>query len=261
MADRRQRQKEASRAAREAARKAAARKEMRRRVTTGLGLGLVVAAALILPGVFSSGDQVAVPEGLAAFRAQPTACGGALPDLPKELRFRAPEDQQIPADATVTATVTTSCGTFTIDLDNADFPESVGNFVFLARQGFYDGTAIHRVARDFVFQGGDPKATGLGGPGYSIADEFPPDGFTYDVGVVAMANAGRGTTGSQFFVVTGDSAAVLAPSFNVLGTVADGMDVVQRINAVPTKLQPAGREQSYPTQSVYVESVTVAVDG
>lgn len=260
MTDRRQRQKQARAAAREAERKAAARRELRRRITVGLGLGLAVALLLLALGTFSSGE-VDLPEALADFREQPTACEGELPEPPEAMQFEAPINQALRSDATVTATVVTSCGEFVVELDNAAFPQTVNNFVFLARNGYFDGTAIHRISADFVFQGGDPTANGTGGPGYTIADEFPSDDFVYEPGVVAMANAGRGTTGSQFFVVTGERATTLNPTFNVVGRVTDGMDVVERIEAVPTRAQPGGREVSYPTQSVYIESVTITVGG
>lgn len=259
MTDRRQRQKEARAAAKEAERKAASRRELRRRIVTGLGLGGAVALVLVLISLSGSGEEE-VPAGLAAFRAQDTACGGEVPDPITELQFDAPSDQGIGSDASVTATIQTSCGAIVVELDPS-YPETVNSFVFLAREGYYDGTAVHRISSGFVFQGGDPSATGRGGPGYTIPDEFPEDGFVYETGVVAMANAGRGTTGSQFFVVTGDRAEVLAPTFNVVGRVVEGMDVAMQIDGVSTRLQPGGREESYPTESVYIESVTIDVAG
>ena len=260
MSDRRQRQKQARAAAREAERKAAARRELRRRVFIGLGLGGAVAVFLLAVGTFGS-DEPEVPEALEAFRNQPTACGGSVPEPPEEMQFDRPINQAIRPEATVTATLVTSCGEIVIELDNADFPDTVNNFVFLARNGYYDGTAFHRIASGFVIQGGDPTASGRGGPGYVIDDEFPPEGFVYEPGVVAMANAGRGTTGSQFFIVTGDQAATLNPNFNVVGRVVEGMDVVERIEQVPTRTQSGTVERSYPTESVYLESVTITVDG
>ncbi|MEX1005134.1 MAG: peptidylprolyl isomerase [Acidimicrobiia bacterium] len=260
MTDRRERQKQARAAAKEAQRKAAARKELRRRITVGLGLGAAVAIFLLVIGTFSSSDENDLPEALEAFRNQPTACDGSVPDPPTEMQFDEPINQALRADSEVTATLETSCGTIVMELDNAQFPQTVSNFVFLARNGYYDGTAFHRVAPDFVIQGGDPMATGSGDPGYSIPDEVPSEGFVYEPGVVAMANSGRNTTGSQFFIVSGESAATLNPSFNVLGRVVEGMDVVERIAEIPTRTQPGARERSYPTESIYLESVTITVD-
>jgi cyclophilin family peptidyl-prolyl cis-trans isomerase len=258
VSDRRQRQKQARAAAREAERKAAARRELRRRVTVGLGLGAAVAVVLLLLGTFSSGEDL--PEALAAFRDQPTACDGSLPEPPTAMRFSSPINQALRTDATVTATVQTTCGPIVIDLAVEEFPQTVNSFVFLARNGFYDGIAIHRIAADFVIQAGDPLANGTGGPGYTIPDEFPAPGFVYEPGVVAMANSGRGTTGSQFFVVTGESAASLNPTFNVLGRVVDGFDTLERIEQVRTRRQSGGVEQSLPVESVYLESVRITVE-
>ena len=260
MTDRRQRQKQARTAAREAERKAAARRELRRRVFVGLGLGTAVALLLLAVGTFGSGEPE-LPEGLAAFREQPTACGATAPPPPETMQFERPINQAIDSDATVTATLVTSCGEIVLELDNAGFPQTVNNFVFLARNGYYDGSAFHRIAADFVIQGGDPTALGTGGPGYVIGDEFPAEGFEYEPGMVAMANAGRGTTGSQFFIVTGDQAASLNPTFNVVGRVIEGMDVVSRIEQTPTRTQSGTVERSYPTESVYLESVTITVGG
>jgi len=260
MSDRRERQKQARAAAREAQRKATARRELRRRLTVGLSLGAAVAVGLLLLGTFAS-DSEDVPEALEAFRDQPTACGASQPDPVAVLQFDSPINQALRPGSTVTATLETSCGAIVVDLALDEFPQTVNNFVFLARNGYYDGTAFHRIAADFVIQGGDPTATGAGDPGYSIPDEFPEAGFVYEPGVVAMANAGRGTTGSQFFIVSGDTAASLNPTFNVLGWVVDGFDVVERIDEVSTRRQPGGRERSYPTESVYLDSVTITVEG
>lgn len=259
MSDRRQRQKQARNAARAAERKAAARRELRRRVLIGLGLGTAVALLLLALGTFGSGEPE-IPEGLAAFREQPTACGATTPAPPETMQFERPITQTVGSDDTVTATLVTSCGEIVLELDHAGFPQTVSSFMFLARNGYYDGSAFHRIAADFVIQGGDPTALGSGGPGYVIADEFPDESFTYEPGVVAMANAGRGTTGSQFFIVTGDRAESLNPTFNVVGRVVEGMDVVDRIEQVPTRAQSGSVERSYPTESVYLESVTITVE-
>lgn len=259
MTDRRQRQKQARNAARQAERKAAARRELRRRVLIGLGLGTAVALLLLAIGTFGSGDSE-LPESLAAFHEQPTACGATVPVPPETMEFERPIKQTVGSDDTVTATLVTSCGEIVVELNHAEFPQTVSNFMFLARNGYYDGTAFHRIAADFVIQGGDPTASGGGGPGYVIPDEFPPDDFVYEPGVVAMANAGRGTTGSQFFIVTGDQAASLNPRFNVVGRVIEGMDVVERIEQTPTRTRSASVERSHPTESVYLESVTITVE-
>ena len=125
------------------------------------------------------------------------------------------------------ATLETSSGTIVVDLFAKDAPTTVNNFVFLARDGFYDGLTFHRVVPDFVIQGGDPEGTGRGGPGYHFEDEAVRGEYT--LGAVAMANAGPDTNGSQFFICIDDCRSKLQPLYNLFGYVIDGMDVAQGI--------------------------------
>src|SRR5439155_21402772 len=137
-----------------------------------------------------------------------------------------------------TATVQTSLGTFAFSLDVEDSPCTTSSFAHLARDGFFDGLTFHRIVPGFVIQGGDPKGDGTGGPGYSVVDT-PPADARYVRGVVAMAKTGTeppGTSGSQFFVVTGADAG-LQPDYALLGRVTSGLDVVERIGRVPTNSQ------------------------
>lgn len=128
-------------------------------------------------------------------------------------------------DATYHVTVTTSRGVIEMDLDASLAPQTVNNFVGLAKQGFYDGLTFHRVVPEFVIQGGDPDGTGAGGPGYKFADE--PVTAEYTLGAVAMANAGRNTNGSQFFICIDDCTRKLAKSYNLFGYVSSGIEVAQ----------------------------------
>lgn len=249
----RERQKQERAARREAERKAARRKELVRRIGTALGLGLVVALVLLVPALLG-GDESDLPETYQAFRDQPTACGAEAPEPRDSSTFAEPQD--LGYSGTVTATLETSCGDIVIEMDADAYPATVNSFAFLARQGFYDGTAFHRIVPEFVIQGGDPDASGRGGPGYTIPDEFPSDDFVYEAGVVAMANSGRGTTGSQFFIVTGERGEALSPTFNVVGRVVDGMDAVDRIASIEVT-GTATREVSDPTESVYIESISI----
>jgi cyclophilin family peptidyl-prolyl cis-trans isomerase len=121
------------------------------------------------------------------------------------------------------ATVTTGRGVMVMDLDPKLAPNTVNNFVALARQGYYDGLTFHRVVPDFVIQGGCPEGSGRGGPGYKFGDE-PVQG-EYTLGAVAMANAGKNTNGSQFFVCIDDCSRKLTKDYNLFGYVVDGMDV------------------------------------
>ena len=148
------------------------------------------------------------------------------------------------------AEMETSMGSMTIELDPVAAPKTVNNFVFLARQGFYDGVIFHRVIQGFVLQGGDPEGTGRGGPGYRFEDELPKPG-RYEVGSLAMANAGPDTNGSQFFVISGPSGVRLPPQYSLFGKVVKGLDVVDAIEKVPTG--PGDR----PKEDVVITSVTI----
>jgi cyclophilin family peptidyl-prolyl cis-trans isomerase len=125
------------------------------------------------------------------------------------------------------ATISTDRGDIVIDLHPQDAPITVNNFVFLAREGFYNGLTFHRVVDDFVIQGGCPEGSGRGNPGYRFPDE--PVVGEYVAGAVAMANSGPNTNGSQFFICTVDDRQKLAKSYNLFGQVVSGMDVVASI--------------------------------
>jgi cyclophilin family peptidyl-prolyl cis-trans isomerase len=135
-----------------------------------------------------------------------------------------PPAMQIDENAIYRATITTDRGTIVMDLDPRLAPNTVNNFVALAREGFYDGLTFHRVEPGFVIQGGCPEGTGRGGPGYRFADE-PVQG-DYVEGAVAMANAGPDTNGSQFFICLVDLAGRLPKQYNLFGQVVEGMETV-----------------------------------
>ncbi|HEX7168378.1 MAG TPA: peptidylprolyl isomerase [Acidimicrobiales bacterium] len=149
-----------------------------------------------------------------------------------------------------TAEMRTSMGTMTIALDPVAAPKTVNNFVFLAREGYYDGVIFHRIIQGFVIQGGDPTGTGRGGPGYKFEDELPKAG-RYELGSLAMANAGPNTNGSQFFIISGPSGVSLPPQYSLFGKVVAGLDVVDQIEKVKTG--PGDR----PSTDVVIESVTI----
>jgi cyclophilin family peptidyl-prolyl cis-trans isomerase len=256
MTDRRQRQKEQRATRLEEQKKAASRKEFRRRILVALGIGLGLTALLVLISVLGN-EPTTLPASYQAFRNQPTACGAQAPPAGELMSFSGPEDQGLGSEPVI-VTINTSCGPIVVELDPATYPATVNSFVFLARQGFYDGSVFHRIASNFVIQGGDPEATGTGGPAYLVPDEFPPDDFVYEEGVVAMANAGGGTTGSQFFVVVGDNARVLNNTFNVLGRVVSSQETLDAIEAVPTSVAPGTSERSRPVETVYIESIEIS---
>ncbi len=139
----------------------------------------------------------------------------------------------------LTAVVQTSCGSFEIELDTKQAPITTNSFAYLAEEGFYDDLTFHRIVPEFVIQGGDPLGTGTGGPGYKVVEK-PPANLAYTKGVVAMAKSSAeppGTSGSQFYVVTGADAG-LPPEYALVGKVSEGLDVVERIG----KLRDAGRK-------------------
>jgi peptidyl-prolyl cis-trans isomerase B (cyclophilin B) len=141
-----------------------------------------------------------------------------------------------------TATLHTNHGAIAIELFDEDAPKTVDNFLKLSRDGFYDGVIFHRVIPDFMIQGGDPTGTGSGGPGYQFEDEFNQHKVVR--GALAMANAGPNTNGSQFFIVTTDAAPWLDGKHTVFGRVADGMEVVDKIEASDTDQNDKPREEA-----------------
>ncbi len=147
------------------------------------------------------------------------------------------------------ATIVTSKGEMVVALDPIAAPKTVNSFVFLARYHFYDGLTFHRIIPGFVLQGGCPQGTGTGGPGYRFADELPAGG-RYQIGSLAMANAGPDTNGSQFFVISGNDGAGLPPAYALFGAVVKGGDVVTAIDALGTR-------SGTPSETVTIESITI----
>jgi len=211
-------------------------------------------------GASTPADDAASKAGATASEAAPSNAEqpsrGVAADCPpaegaekRTTSFAAPPAMCIDPKRDYTATVTTDVGPFTIDLLEDQAPKTVNNFVFLARHKFYDGIVFHRVIPGFMNQTGDPQGTGMGGPGYEFEDELPKKG-AYEIGSVAMANAGPNTNGSQFFTVTGQSGVDLPPQYSLFGKVTDGMDVLKKIEADGT---PSGE----PTTQHRIESVTI----
>ena len=175
------------------------------------------------------------------------------------MQWKTPPPMTIDPTKTYTATINTNYGDITVQLFANESPITVNNFVFLSQQGFYKNVKFHRIIKTFMIQTGDPTGTGAGGPGYKFADELPTK-HQYGPGIVAMANAGPNTNGSQFFICTGSDSAGLnyQPNYTQFGQVTGGMDVVQKIAAVPVKAGPGG-ETSTPTVDVHINSVTITV--
>ncbi|HEU4657063.1 MAG TPA: peptidylprolyl isomerase [Capillimicrobium sp.] len=179
-------------------------------------------------------------------------CRAAEQPAPKDLDLGRPTEALDPR-TTYVVTLTTSCGDIEIRLDQDAQPRTAASFAHLVRERAYDDTTFHRIVPGFVIQGGDPRGDGTGGPGYSVV-EAPPGGVRYRRGVVAMAKTQierPGTSGSQFFIVL-DDAAQFEPLYAVAGRVVSGMDVVDRIAAIPTD------QFSAPQTPVVIESATLA---
>jgi cyclophilin family peptidyl-prolyl cis-trans isomerase len=177
----------------------------------------------------------------------PPAADGSSP---QQRKFDQEPPMVIDTAKRYTATMVTSHGTMVIALDPLAAPKTVNSFVFLARYHYYDGVIFHRIIPGFVLQGGDPTGTGTGGPGYKFADELPAPG-RYQVGSLAMANAGPNTNGSQFFVISGPDGVRLPPQYAHFGAVVSGGEVISAIDALGTR---SGK----PTETVTIESVTIA---
>jgi peptidyl-prolyl cis-trans isomerase B (cyclophilin B) len=276
----RKRELERLRARREAERQRARR---RRALLVYGGLALVVVVAAVAGGLWLTNDDDKTPAAAAATTAAgatttapasqfndaragaPTApaqvaCGGQIPAKVKRPSFTKPPTTKVDPDKTYLATFQTSCGDFTVKLDPAKAPITTANFVFLAGRKFYDSTWFHRIvpggaAGIAVIQGGDPEGSGRGGPGYAIKDELPSSPAAYKKYSVAMANSGPDTGGSQFFINFEDNSKALQANYSVFGEVTGGRDVVDKIAKVPV----GGQSGDTPTQSVWIEHLTVKV--
>lgn len=170
---------------------------------------------------------------------------------PKTQKFSSAPEMGIDPSKRYSAKMKTSKGEMVIALDTDLAPKTVNNFVFLALHHYYEGIFFHRIIPGFVVQGGDPEGSGRGGPGYHFEDELPPAG-RYQVGTLAMANAGPDTNGSQFFIVSGKDGTMLPPSYSIFGKVIKGLDVLSEIEAVGTR-------SGSPNEKVTIESVEISV--
>ncbi|NEW06439.1 peptidylprolyl isomerase [Paenibacillus sp. SYP-B3998] len=204
-----------------------------------------------------SAGGTAAPKNGAVTSAAPAA--SATPIAPKQWT-KAP-DMTIDPKKSYQAEVTTSKGTFTIDLFADEAPKTVNNFVFLSKEGFYNNVTFHRIIKTFMIQTGDPQGTGMGGPGYKFEDELKTS-HKYEPGIVAMANSGKNTNGSQFFICSGADCANLnkMPNYSIFGKVTDeGMATIAKIADTPVQLNPNGGDSSpsMPKEKVTINSITI----
>ncbi len=275
--EKRQRQKEGRQARLAAEQSDQRRNQRRRRLVSAVVLSLGVFAVLVLLSQAGGDDETDTAAETSTSTTAPAASSTSAPAAPVAFEYGSGEcpPAEKPAEPVrqlaaapqrciqegvdYAATVTTSEGPFTIDLLEDQAPGTVNNFVVLARYGYYGGAPFHRVIPGFVVQGGDPVGDppGTGGPGYTIPDELPQAG-AYQVGSVAMANSfnpatgqGRGSGGSQFFIVTGEQGAALPPNYSLFGSVIDGADVVARLEAT------AEEGTDMPSDPATIESVEI----
>lgn len=203
------------------------------------GLLLAVVAVVIIASRGGDGESELPP------------ASGAVQPVTKDITLEKPGQMIEPGD-TASVTMKTSEGSFTIALEPDRAPVTVNNFAYLTEKGFFDGLGFHRIVPGFVIQGGDPDGSGAGGPGYQVT-ETPPADLEYRPGVVAMAKSedeAPGTSGSQFFVVTGPNGSGLPPEYALVGTVSEGMNVVENIGEM-------GGADEQPTRTVVIEKATL----
>ena len=212
-------------------------------MTRRLALTTASAAAALAASVgLLAGPAAAAPSCKTIAQPAPRATGGQ----------KAPK-KSLDATKTYDVTFATNCGSFTLRLDVKRAPHITASIVSLVKAGFYDKTVFHRIVPGFVIQGGDPTATGTGGPGYSVVDN-PPKDLKYTLGLVAMAKTqteAPGTSGSQFFVVTGKDVG-LPPDYGLVGRVTKGLDVVQLIGTL-------GNADQQPTRVVQIVRATLKI--
>ena len=212
---------------------------------------LLLLLVLVLAACGGDDDGSSEAGGTTAAGSSDDTCASVDAPDPKPDGGQTAPKEPLAADKTYALVFETSCGDFTVTLDQVKAPKTAASLVSLANAGFYEDTTFHRVVPGFVIQGGDPTGTGTGGPGYQTVDP-PPQDTTYGAGVVAMAKGAAdppGASGSQFFVVTATDAG-LPPDYAVVGTVTEGMETVAAIEAL-------GVGDGPPTQPVVIEKVTV----
>jgi cyclophilin family peptidyl-prolyl cis-trans isomerase len=212
-------------------------------ILAGFAVVAIAVVAAILIGRSAGGDD-------SSTSAESGGCKEVEAPAPKKISLKAPP-QTVKQGEKLTAVVETSCGSFDIALDSSRAPKTVNSFTYLSEKGFYDELTFHRIAPGFVIQGGDPLGTGVGGPGYTVVEK-PPANLSYTKGVVAMAKSSAeppGSSGSQFFIVTGADAG-LPPEYALVGKVSQGFDAVARIDKLGT---PAEK----PKRTVLIEKITI----
>jgi peptidyl-prolyl cis-trans isomerase B (cyclophilin B) len=237
---------------------AAERRRKRWRTARALAIPLIIVVVIGVIIAITSGDG---GDDSSSASAGAITCSDRKPSTPaKEQSFPEPPPLTIDVNQPQSVVMHTSCGDIDVELDPQQAPQTVNSFLFLVQNQFYNGTTFHRIVTDFVDQGGDPKGDSSGGPGYSLPDEPPKDG--YKVGDVAMANSGPGTTGSQFFLVVSKSGAEQLNKlgsnpylYSILGRMdAHGLKVAKKINTFGSP-----NTQGTPTKTIYVFDIGIVL--
>jgi cyclophilin family peptidyl-prolyl cis-trans isomerase len=247
--------------------------ERKRRIARFAVIGVILAVVVIL-AIFTGGNDKGGSSGPGGGTDAAIACGGPTPPQAAPKQYTKPPDFTLDAGVDYSALISTSCGDIKMDLDEKDSPKNVANFIFLAREGFYDGLIWHRVEPNSVIQSGDPDGSALqqpNGPGYSVPDEPPAKANEYIYGVVGIANLGQPNTGgSQFFIITHDPPSERSPGkdpepagyqpiYTIIGSVdPSSYDVIDTISNQKTDqgaTDPA--EAVKPIVPVYINSVEI----
>ncbi len=251
----------------------AARAETKQKSTR---IGLIIGGAIVgvlglvfIANTFLGGDDEATSDTLPEIEASaesadgevfeetgefvPTGCPSPDGSAEQQQTFDEMPPMCLDPEKAYGALVTTNKGEITIALDQEEAPLTVNNFVFLARNKYFDDTTCHRIIPGFVVQCGDPTATGGGDPGYKFADELP-DAGEYQIGSIAMANSGPDTNGSQFFIITGEQGVALPPSYALFGAVTEGFD------ETVVEMEAAGTQTGSPSEPVEIQSVVIFTD-
>jgi peptidylprolyl isomerase len=222
----------------------------------------VVIAAFLIVGCAPGGASptqapTAAPKAESAAKPAASPAANTTGASKSMKQWPNPPAMAIDPNKAYTATISTSAGEMKAQLFPKEAPNTVNNFVFLAREGFYDGVPFHRIISGFMVQTGDPTGSGRGGPGYRFNDELPRE-REYERGTLAMANAGPNTQGSQFFICHQDLRGGRLPkNYTIFGKVTDGLDILDKIASTPVRPGPSG-EPSQPTQDVRITKVTIS---
>jgi cyclophilin family peptidyl-prolyl cis-trans isomerase len=206
------------------------------------------------PAAKSQAEQ-SPPKPADARPAEQKPAAAAASGKPASKSYSNPPPMSIDQNKKYTALIKTSMGDMTAELYPKDAPNTVNNFVFLSKEGFYNGVIFHRIVKDFMVQTGDPTGTGRGDPGYKFADELKGP-QTYTKGTLAMANAGPNTQGSQFFICHGPGAERLPKNYSIFGKLTGGVDVLDKIAGVQVRPGPGG-ENSQPLEPPKIDTIQI----